>query len=184
VAYLTSQLVSDVLVIRGLDAAVVVRLRELLSRIDPEVTITSRPLSDLVADALYTARIGSRVAWAIGAIGLILASIGAFGVFAYAVEERRREIGIRMAMGAQATEIIRLVLRTTRGAVLTGLGTGVVLAAIAAPLLRNYLYGLSPFDPVAYLQVAAILLTAALLATWIPARRAARIDPAETLRAD
>jgi ABC-type antimicrobial peptide transport system permease subunit len=137
-----------------------------------------------VADALYAARVGSWVAWGIGAVGLLLASIGAFGVFAYAVEERRREIGIRMAMGAQAAQVIRLVLRTTQSSVLMGLGAGVVLTAVAAPLLRSYLYGLSPFDPVAYLQVSGLLLAAALMATWIPARRATRINPAITLRAD
>jgi predicted permease len=184
VAYLTSQLVSDVLLVRSLDPAAVIRLRELASRIDPEVTVTSRPLNDLVADALYAARVGSWVAWGIGAVGLLLASIGAFGVFAYAVEERRREIGIRMAMGAQAAQVIRLVLRTTQSSVLMGLGAGVVLTAVAAPLLRSYLYGLSPFDPVAYLQVSGLLLAAALMATWIPARRATRINPAITLRAD
>ena len=80
--------------------------------------------------------------------------------------------------------MVALVLRTTRRSVVSGLLIGVGLAATGAQLLRSYLYGLSPFDPVTYLQVAGILVIAALLATWIPARRATRVNPVETLRAE
>jgi predicted permease len=184
VAYSGSQYFMDVALVRSLDPAVIERLRETVSRIDPGVTISARPLREVLADSLFVARIGSRVAWAIGAIGLLLATIGAFSLFTQAVEERRREIGIRMALGAQAAQVVALVLRTTRRSVFSGLILGAVFAAVASQLLRKYLYGLSPFDPVAYLQIAAILLAAALVATWLPARRATRINPVETLRAD
>jgi ABC-type antimicrobial peptide transport system permease subunit len=174
----------DRVLLRSLDPAVVERLRETVRRIDPDVAISARPLREILEDALLFARIGSRVAWAIGGVGLFLATIGAFSLFTQAVEERRREIGIRMALGAQASQVVALVLRNTRRSVATGLVVGVCLAAASAQLLRSYLYGLSPFDPAAYLQVAGILLLAAMMATWIPARRATRVNPVETLRAE
>jgi ABC-type antimicrobial peptide transport system permease subunit len=138
----------------------------------------------MVADSLYFTRVGGRVAWSIATLGLLLAAIGAFGVFAYAVEERRREVGIRMALGARPSQVIGLVLQSIRTTVVLGLGVGLAISAATAPLLRNYLYGLSPFDPLAYAQVAVILTAAAALATWLPARRATRVNPAEALRAE
>jgi predicted permease len=184
VAYTESEFVVDRVLLRSLDPAVVDRLRDTVRRIDPDVTLADRPMKELLADALFAARIGSRVAWAIGGVGLLLATIGAFSLFTQAVEERRREIGIRMALGAQASQVVALVLRTTRRSVVTGLVAGVALAAAGAQLLRSHLYGLSPFDPVSYLQVAGILLLAAMVATWLPARRATRVNPVETLRAE
>jgi ABC-type antimicrobial peptide transport system permease subunit len=115
---------------------------------------------------------------------LILATVGAFGVFAYTVEERRREIGVRMALGAGARQVVATVIAGARTPILLGLGAGLLLAFAAAPVLGRFLYGLSPFDPIAYAGVSAILVASALVATWIPARRAARIDPAITLRGD
>lgn len=184
VGYTESEYVVDRVLLRTLDPVVVERLRDVVHRIDPEVTISARPLKEVLADSLFVARIGSRVAWAIGAIGLFLATIGAFSLFTQAVEERRREIGIRMALGAQAAQVVLLVLRTTQRSVATGLVIGVGLAVGGAQLLRSYLYGLSPFDPVTYLQVGGILLVAAMVATWIPARRATRVDPVVALRHD
>jgi len=184
VSYHASQYFKDLVLVRSLDPAVIERLRDTVQRIDPDVTISARPLREILEDALFVAKIGSRVAWAIGGIGLFLATIGAFSLFTQVVEERRREIGIRMALGAQASQVVALVLRTTRRSVASGLVLGLGLAAAGAQLLRSYLYGLSPFDPVAYLQVAGILGLAAMVATWIPARRATRVNPVETLRAE
>jgi ABC-type antimicrobial peptide transport system permease subunit len=133
---------------------------------------------------LTQARVGGQVAWSIGWLGLVLATVGAYGVFAYSVEERRREVGIRIALGAQSQQIIKFVLRTTQTTVGIGLTLGLVLSSVTAPVLGAYLYGLSPFDPLAYFQGVFILSLAALLATWVPARRALRVDPAVTLRAE
>ena len=173
-----------VLLLRSTSPAAVEQLQALANALEPGATVTARPLRDSLADSLIAARIGGWVAWGIGGIGLLLATVGAFGVFAHAVEEKRREIGIRMALGAQATQVVRAVLRTTQRPVFFGLGIGAAMAILATPLFRNYLYGLSPMDPIAFVQVAALLFLAAMLATWVPARRATRVNPIDALRRD
>jgi hypothetical protein len=164
--------------------AAVDAIRRVVGAVHAGVTVRWRPLTDYVRESLTVTIVSSRVAQAIGALGLLLASIGAFGVFAFGVEERRREIGIRLALGASARQIVRLVLSTTRWSLFTGLGIGFGVAAAAAPLAASYLYGLSPYDPLAYAGIALILAAAAVGATWIPARRALRVDPSVTLRAE
>lgn len=175
---------AGLLLVRDLSPAIVERIATIARAIEPGARVTARPLSDDIRSATATLALAGRLAWAIGVFALILATAGAFGVFAYNVEERRREIGIRMALGARTGEVIALIVWSARRPLLFGLGAGVVMASIGAPVLRRFLYGLNPFDPVAYAGVFAILVGAALLATWIPARRAAHIDPAVTLRAD
>jgi predicted permease len=184
VAYTGAQFFVDKAIVRSVDPAVVERLIDVVRRIDPDVVVSARPLREILDDALFIARIGSRVAWSIGTVGLLVATIGAFSLFTQAVEERRREIGIRMALGARAAQVVGLVLKTTQRSILAGLGLGLLFAGGAAQLLRRYLYGLSPFDPVAYLQIACIMAAAALLATWLPAARATRVNPSDTLRTE
>jgi predicted permease len=184
VIYQNSDNFQPLLLLRDHSPAAVERIAAIAKAIDPAVTVTSRPLADHTRDLLESSIVAGRVAWAIGALGLFLATVGAFGVFSYAVEQRRREIGIRMALGARAIEVVRMVLRTTAGTLLAGTAIGCLAAAIAATLLRHYLNGLSPYDPLAYVQIALILLAAASLAAAIPARRATRVDPAVTLRSD
>jgi predicted permease len=171
-------------IVRSTDRRASARLETLASSLEPGVVTTSAPLAESVAETMLPARMGGMVAWAIGALALALATVGAFGVFAYAVEQRRRELGIRMALGARAREVIWHVVRSTQLPLLAGLTLGVGIAAAGAPLLGAHLYGLSPFDPVAYVQVAATLAAASALATWAPARRATRVNPAEVLRAE
>ena len=117
-------------------------------------------------------------------LALVLAMLGAFGVFASMVEERRREIGVRMALGAHGSQVVLLILGGATRPVLAGLIAGLALSLVVTPLLRRALYGMSPFDPIAYLEIAAILLASSLAATWIPAVRATRVEPAITLRGD
>jgi ABC-type antimicrobial peptide transport system permease subunit len=159
-------------------------VRAVAAGLEPEVTVTERPMVDYVRDSLTTAALASRVAWAIGAVGLVLAMAGALGVFAQATEARRREIGIRMALGADRRQVIVLALRTATQALVWGLSAGFVLSVLAVPVLRRFLYGLNPFDPVAYVGVAAILTIAGGVATWIPICRALSVDPASTLRSE
>jgi len=115
-------------------------------------------------------------------IALLLAAIGVFGVMANLVAERRREIGVRLAMGAQRADVLRMILQ--RAAILTGPGVaaGVVFAAVLARLLASLLYGVRPGDPVVFASVVATIGLVAMLASWEPARQAARMDPVEALR--
>jgi putative ABC transport system permease protein len=113
-----------------------------------------------------------------------LAAIGVFGVFAYSVEERRREIGIRLALGARARDVVGGMLMLNRWSVGGGTAVGMLLSVGAGFVLRGYLFGLSPLDPVAYMAVMLILACAALVACIVPARRAVRIDPAITLKVE
>jgi putative ABC transport system permease protein len=113
---------------------------------------------------------------------LFLAAVGLYGVLAYSVARRTREIGIRMAMGAQMADVIRLILG--QGLVLVAAGgvIGITVALATGRLLRAYLFGVSSADPLTFIAVALLLATVALFACWLPARRAARIDPMEALR--
>lgn len=119
-----------------------------------------------------------------GGMALLLGLVGLYAVLAYAVTRRRREIGIRLALGAEPRSVLRMIVR--QGLLLAGLGmaVGAALAAIAARLMRSLLFGVRPFDPATFLAVAAALLLAALLASWLPALRAARVNPIEALRAE
>ena len=122
------------------------------------------------------------IAGLLGAIALGFACIGMFGVFAYWVRQRTQEIGVRMALGAQSSDVIHLVLGTTARAVGIGLAAGLVMSIAASSLLRAFLFGLSAIDAVTYVGVSFVLVAASLLAALIPARRATQIDPLVALR--
>jgi ABC-type antimicrobial peptide transport system permease subunit len=126
--------------------------------------------------------LGAQLAGALGLFALILATVGMAGVFAYAVQQRTREVGIRMALGATPAQVVRLVLGGSSRAVVIGVVAGFAMALPASRLLRNVLYGLSPLDPIAYISVALILAIAGLAASYAPARRATRVDPVTALR--
>jgi ABC-type antimicrobial peptide transport system permease subunit len=115
-------------------------------------------------------------------VALFLGTVGIYGVISYIVSQRTREIGVRIALGAETARVSRMVLR--QGLILAAIGTGIgVVAAVAVTrLMSAFLFGVSAFDPVTFTAVAAVLVATALLASWLPARRAARIDPVEALR--
>jgi putative ABC transport system permease protein len=115
-------------------------------------------------------------------VGLFLAAIGLYGVLAYSVARRTREIGIRMALGAQIAEVMRLILG--QGLVLVALGgvIGISVALTTGRVLRSYLFGVNSTDPVTFVVVALLLGAVALFACWLPARRATKVDPTEALR--
>jgi len=119
-----------------------------------------------------------------GGVALLLGLVGIYGVIAYIVSQRRREVGIRMAIGASTGDVQSMFVR--RGLALTGLGLGigVVVAAAVMRLLSALLFGVSPFDPLTYAAVLAGLALVSLLATWLPSRQAARVDPAVALRSE
>jgi ABC-type antimicrobial peptide transport system permease subunit len=152
--------------------------------IDARTVTTFRPLSDNLDKYLQGSRAGAAIAEALGGFALALATIGMFGVFAYCVQQRTKEIGIRVALGARPAQVIRLVLGSSSKAVLIGLLLGFAGAAGLSQLMRGLLYGLSPHDPLSYAMVALALASAGLVATFLPARRAANIDPVNALRCE
>jgi len=118
-----------------------------------------------------------------GALALGLAVVGLYGVKAYSVARRTREIGIRMALGAQAGTVLRMIMREGSIMLASGLLLGFLLAIATARILNGILYGVSALDPIAFTLAPLVLAIAALIATWLPARRATQINPIEALRA-
>ncbi|MCC6540422.1 MAG: ABC transporter permease [Bryobacterales bacterium] len=151
---------------------------------DTRLLATAVPYSDTVASGLRSANLTAGIAAGLGSLALLLACVGIYGVAAYNVSQRTREIGVRMALGAQPAGILAMVLRQNLRTVLVGAAVGLVGALAFGQLLKNSLYGVSPADPLALGSAISILIVTALLATWAPARRAAGIDPSITLRED
>jgi ABC-type antimicrobial peptide transport system permease subunit len=131
---------------------------------------------------LMTARVGPILAALLGVFALALTTVGAFGVFAYAVRQQRREIGIRMALGAPPAAVVRLVLASHLRALAIGAVIGLVGSIATSTVLQNRLHGLSPVDPLAYGTVALLLVSSGLAATIAPLRRATNTNPLDTLR--
>jgi predicted permease len=127
-------------------------------------------------------RIGAFVAAILGGLGLLLASVGVYGVVSFAAVQRTREIGIRMALGGTARDVLRLVLQQGVRMVGAGLVVGLVAAWGLTRLMARFLFGVSPSDPLTYGSVILLLSAIALLACWLPARRATRVDPGIALR--
>jgi ABC-type antimicrobial peptide transport system permease subunit len=117
-------------------------------------------------------------------MGMLLAAVGLYGTIAYHVGQRTQEIGVRMALGATAGDVIRDVLARGGRFALFGIGIGIVLAAGLAQVLKGLLLGISPFDPITYAAVAGLLVAICLIASFVPARRATTVDPLIALRAE
>jgi ABC-type antimicrobial peptide transport system permease subunit len=137
-----------------------------------------------VREYLEDSRYGAALAWSIGLLGLLLASVGVLGVFAYAVEERRREIGVRLALGAPPRGIVNAVLGQGLRLATTGVVLGSVGAYAASGVLRSILFETNPTDGVMFLVIGTGLIIVAAAASALPARRAARVDPIVTLRSE
>jgi ABC-type lipoprotein release transport system permease subunit len=170
------------MLVRHADATAVAAARALAAALEPRVRIRVAPLNGNLEALLKTPRLNAAIANALGLLSLALASFGVFGVFAYTVEQRKSELGIRMALGARPAQVLRLIAGASAGALAVGLVTGIGAAAVSARVIRTFLYGMSPFDPVASATIAGILAVAALAAAIYPARRATRIDPLVALR--
>jgi ABC-type antimicrobial peptide transport system permease subunit len=121
---------------------------------------------------------------AFAGVALVLALVGVYGVTAQAVRQRLPELGLRMALGARAADLVRLTLGRSIVLVAIGLATGVAAALVATRVMAGMLYGVAPNDPATFIAVPVLLAAAALGASWVPARRAARVDPARTLQAE
>ena len=141
-------------------------------------------LSAATSVALLRQRVAALVTAVLGVVGLLLAAVGLYGIVAYSISQRTREIGVRIALGADRGDVLRLVVREGMRPVVVGMGIGVVLALGATRLLVSLLFGVSPFDAITFVGVAAVLALVALTASYLPARRAATTDPVKALRAD
>jgi putative ABC transport system permease protein len=164
-------------------ASVTAGTREAIRSVDPDLPIAKvAPLTVIVKDSLTQSRFSMLLLGAFGALALILASIGIYGVISYSVGQRTREIGVRMALGAQRRNVLGLVLG--QGARLAGLGIaiGLVAAIGVTRLMASLLFGVAPRDPLTFFAVPVLLMAIALLACYIPARRAMRVDPMVALR--
>jgi predicted permease len=158
-------------------------VRRVVASVDPAVPVTEyRTQTALIDRVLRTERLLGFVAGAFGLVALTLAAIGLGGLLAYAVARRTNEIGVRMALGAAAGDVIRMVLRDSLWMVGAGTLLGLPCAYAIARFLRTALFGLEPLDPPTATLAFIALLSVALLATWVPARRAAAIDPVVALR--
>lgn len=150
--------------------------------LDPELPVRIAKLEDNMEFWRSLTLIPSVLSTTLGALALLLASLGVYGMVSYAVSRRVREIGIRMALGAGARNVASLIVRQGMRPVTVGVVIGVACSAAISGLMSSLLYGVSPWDPISFLAVAGFLFIVALVACWIPARRAARVDPMEALR--
>jgi predicted permease len=169
--------------VRG-DAAAAVRLSAAMMAADPRLNVTSRRYQWYVDDGLRASYGSAAMAGMLGSLALGLAAVGMFGVFAFWVQQRRHEIGVRMALGATQGQVARLVLGATGRAIVGGLVVGLIGAVAAGQVVRSALYGVDPIDPVAFVVAVGVLVLSALVATVVPCWQAVHVDPAESLRAD
>ena len=158
-------------------------LRHEMSAIDPKSAgLTVMPLSDYISAAWFGPRLASLFLGVLGVIATLLAGVGLYGVMAYSVSQRTREIGIRMALGADPKGVLRMVMRRGLLLAISGIAVGIAIALAAAPLIAPLLYHVRPADPVSIVGAALFLIAVAILASLLPALRATRVDPILALR--
>jgi putative ABC transport system permease protein len=164
-------------------ATLVSALRNAVQTIDPTQPVTNiRTLDQIVSDSIAQPRLNMLLMGLFGGLALILAAVGIYGLLSYAVTERTREIGTRMALGAQVPDVLRLVLKQGMTLALIGEVIGLVGAFALTRVIRGLLFGVAPTDAMTFIAVAAVLTSVALLACYFPARRAAKVDPLVALR--
>ena len=157
-------------------------LGQAITAVDPATTFTVRPFSAQLRSGMRQERLVAMLGGFFGALALLLAAIGLYGVTSYSVSRRRGEIGIRMALGANPVGVVRLVMARVSGLMVAGVVIGAGLAWWASSYIATLLFGLGPRDPITFATAVAVLGMAGALAGWLPARRAARIDPVRVLR--
>ena len=154
-----------------------------IAALDPAAGLyDAMPLTEYTEASLYQHKVAASLLSALGVLSLLLAAVGLYSVMSYSVSERTREIGIRMALGAQPRNVLALVLRQGLVMTLSGLLAGIVIALAGARLVAALLIGVGGADPLTYAAASLFLCAIALFATWIPARRATRVDPMTSLR--
>lgn len=161
------------------------RLRRVVASVDRDTPVSDiHTMTDLIASSLSRPRFALALLAAFGLLALVLGAVGIYGVIAYDVSQRTHEIGVRMALGARPDDVLRMVVRQGMVLVLTGIAAGLLAAAGVTRLLASLLYDVRPIDPVTFALVPIVLLGVALAASYLPARRAARVDPMLALRSE
>jgi predicted permease len=154
------------------------------ARMDASLVINVQPLSNNLRILQMLSRIAAGVAAALSMLAVALAGIGVYGVVAYIVSRRRREVGVRMALGADADDVRRLIMRQTMRPIVVGVVIGIVGAAATARVFQSVLFGVSPYDPVAFVAAPALMVAIAAAAAFVPTRQAMRVDPISVLRSE
>ena len=163
--------------------AIVPALRHVVQQIDPDIPLGDVRTQDQQIDAaMQQERVFVTLTSGFGMLALVLAAVGIYGIMAYSVAQRTNEIGVRLAVGAQPSQIRALILRESSGLAVAGIAAGAIAALILCRLMKSMLYGIGPDDPATIAGGTLILLAVALASSWIPARRAAELDPIVALR--
>jgi predicted permease len=158
-------------------------LRAQVQALDRNLPLTNVwPIGEVISQALWGARFAAALLGVFAALAVVLASVGIYGVVAYSVGQRVREIGIRMALGAHPSDVLIMILRQSGVALAIGLGAGLVLAFSGTRMLADLLYGVSPYAPLPFVVFSLVLAAVGVVASYIPARRATRVDPVVALR--
>jgi predicted permease len=176
---------SFVVRVSGDQSAHIPAVKRVIHDIDPELALDQvRTLEEVVASSVARPRFAASVLAAFGASALLLAVVGVYGVLSYAMERRRRELSVRLALGARHGQVRALVVKSGMLLAVAGVSAGLVVAVLGKRIIADLLYQVSPTDVATLAEVAAVLLGAALLASWLPARRATTVSPAEVLRGE
>jgi ABC-type lipoprotein release transport system permease subunit len=171
--------------VRGDAESAIPEIKRAISSIDPDVPITElMPMIGQVRGHYADVRLAGAVLLSTSLLAVLLSALGLYGVIAFVAARRTREIGIRMALGARPGEVIAMFLKQGLALLAVGGVAGLVLALATTRMLKAWLYGISASDPLTFFVGIAVLGVTAVLASWIPARRAARIDPMSALRSD
>jgi ABC-type antimicrobial peptide transport system permease subunit len=164
-------------------AAIPEEVRKQVQAVDPSLPVFgAQTLKEVLSSSLSVRRFSMEMIALFGLTALLMAGLGIYGVISYVVSERTHEIGIRLALGAQRANILQMVLRQGLGLAVAGAAVGLVGAFVVSRLMVGLLYGVGTADPVTFIGVAILLVAVALLACYIPARRAMRVDPMVALR--
>jgi putative ABC transport system permease protein len=168
----------------GSAEAIASPVRAAIARVEPDRPVVFRTLSTIRTQATVRHRFRAVLVGAFAVLALVLALVGVFGVLAYSVQQRTREFGVRIALGASAASVLRLVMSSAGGVIATGVVIGLVAAAGLSRVISTFLFGVQPLDPMTFVLVPVLLIATALLAVAAPAWRAARVDPVEAFRAE